>query len=86
MTGWSTIHVTQIKTAREQVRGDQAHGFQGHVNAREVWATEEFKRELEKKPTLYEAVEISGGVNIKKPNSTEADTFITTYRLAPKSR
>jgi hypothetical protein len=55
------------------------------VQAREMWSTGEFKRELERQPTLYEAVEIPGGVNLRKPGSEEEDRFIDAYRLSPKN-
>jgi hypothetical protein len=49
----------------------------------EIWATEEFAEELASRPTLYGAVEIGGGVNLKKPNSREEDTLIRVYRVGP---
>jgi class 3 adenylate cyclase len=49
----------------------------------EIWATEEFAEELANRPTLYGAVEIDGGVNLKKPNSREEDTFIRVFRVGP---
>lgn len=54
------------------------------VQAGEMWSTEDFKRELEKQPTLYDATQIEGGVNLKKPGSLEEDTVIPAYRLGPK--
>jgi hypothetical protein len=55
------------------------------VRASEIWSTDDFKRELEKTPTLYEAKEIPGGVNLKKLGSEEDDSFISAFRLGPKS-
>ena len=51
------------------------------VNPGEIWATEEFKDELAKQPSLYGVVEIEGGVNLKKRDSGEEDTFISAYRV-----
>jgi class 3 adenylate cyclase len=53
------------------------------VNSGEIWATEEFRDELVKQPSLYGAVEIEGGVNLKKRDSGEEDTFIAVYRVGP---
>ena len=54
------------------------------VSASEIWATEEFVEELEKQPNLYRAVEIEGGLNIKKAGSSEEDTFIRAFRMGPR--
>ena len=54
------------------------------MRAHEIWSTEDFKRELEKSLTLYEATEIPGGVNLKKPGSREEDSFIAAFRMGPK--
>jgi class 3 adenylate cyclase len=62
------------------------------VRVSEMWVTEEFKRELEKKPTLYRAMELrpeqseaSSHFNVRKPDSGEADLFVKLYRIGPKS-
>jgi class 3 adenylate cyclase len=47
----------------------------------EIWATDEFKEELAKRPSLYGAVEIEGGLNLKKPRSREEEAFIRVYRI-----
>jgi class 3 adenylate cyclase len=47
----------------------------------ETWASEEFREELAKQPSLYRAVEIEGGMNLKKAGSSEEDAFIRVYRV-----
>ena len=49
----------------------------------EIWATESFRDELAKRPSLYGAVEIEGGMNLKKPGSREEDTFVRAFRVGP---
>ena len=39
---------------------------------------------IAKKPNLYGAVEIEGGLNINKTGSSEEDTFIRAFRVGPK--
>lgn len=53
------------------------------VNAGETWATESFVTELQRGPSLYRAIELQGGLNIKKPGSNEDDTFIRAFRVGP---
>jgi len=53
------------------------------VSPGEIWATEEFATELSSRPTLYGAVEIDGGMNLRKPDSREEDTFIRAFRVGP---
>jgi class 3 adenylate cyclase len=53
------------------------------VSPGEIWATEEFAEALSNRPTLYGAVEIDGGMNLRKPNSREEDTLIRAFRVGP---
>jgi class 3 adenylate cyclase len=61
------------------------------VTASEIWVTEEFKRELEKKPTLYSAVELrpeegrdegQTHFNVRKPD--EGDILVKLYRITSR--
>ena len=51
------------------------------MSAGEVWATEQFEAALGSQPSLYRAVEVEGGLNIKKAGSNEADTLIRVFRI-----
>jgi class 3 adenylate cyclase len=67
-----------------------ASRIESHVRPGELWATEEFKRHLERRPTLYAATALPGAdddgtFNVKKPGSSEADVRVRLYRIAPRS-
>ena len=56
------------------------------VEPGQIWATEEFQRELVQRPSLWRAAPLAapdGGdrVNVKKEGGTEPDLWVRLYRL-----
>jgi hypothetical protein len=55
-----------------------------HVVPGQIWATEEFRQELAKRPSLWRTTEIEGGdnrINVKKEGRSEPDLWVNLYRL-----
>jgi class 3 adenylate cyclase len=64
------------------------------VRVSEIWVTGEFKRELDKRPTLYGAFDLqpdeepgssAGSVNVRKEASDQKDILVDLYRIGPKA-
>ncbi len=56
------------------------------VEPGQVWATEEFRQQLQQRPSLWRTVALSGSsaderFNVKKPGSGEDDLWVRLYRL-----
>ncbi len=56
------------------------------VEPGQVWATEEFRQQLQQRPSLWRTVALSGSgaderFNVKKPGSGEDDLWMRLYRL-----
>jgi class 3 adenylate cyclase len=57
-----------------------------HVDPGQIWATEDFRRELARKPSLWRATPIPGpdggdSFNVKKEGGPEPDLWVRLYRL-----
>ena len=57
-----------------------------HVVPGQIWATEEFRQELGKRPSLWRTTEIAGSdgsnrINVKKDGRSEPDLWVSLYRL-----
>ena len=57
-----------------------------HVDPGQIWATEDFRRELARKPSLWRATPIAGPdggdrFNVKKAGGPEPDLWVRLYRL-----
>jgi class 3 adenylate cyclase len=57
-----------------------------HVLPRQIWATEEFRQQLARKPSLWRTTEVmapdgSNRFNVKKVGRTEPDLWVRLYRL-----
>ncbi|HUH92110.1 MAG TPA: hypothetical protein VL742_03050 [Casimicrobiaceae bacterium] len=57
-----------------------------HVVPGQIWATEEFRQELSKRPSLWRTTEIDGSngsnrFNVKKDGRSEPDLWVSLYRL-----
>ena len=57
-----------------------------HVVPGQIWATEEFRQELAKRPSLWRTTEIEGSnggnrINVKKDGRSEPDLWVNLYRL-----
>ena len=57
-----------------------------HVVPGQIWATEEFRQELGKRPSLWRTTEIAGDdgsnrINVKKNGRSEPDLWVNLYRL-----
>jgi class 3 adenylate cyclase len=56
-----------------------------HVEPGQIWATEEFRQELSKKPSLWRTTPVPGPAgdrfNVRKEGGTEPDLWVRLYRL-----
>ncbi len=56
-----------------------------HVEPGQIWATEEFRQELSRKPSLWRTTPVPGPsgdrFNVKKEGGTEPDLWVRLYRL-----
>ncbi len=56
-----------------------------HVEPGQIWATEEFRQQLSKKPSLWRTTPVPGPAgdrfNVKKEGGTEPDLWVRLYRL-----
>jgi class 3 adenylate cyclase len=57
-----------------------------HVAPGQIWATEEFREELAKRPSLWRTTEMRGPdgsnrINVKKDGRSEPDLWVRLYRL-----
>jgi len=57
-----------------------------HVVPGQIWATEEFRQELAKRPSLWRTTEIEGSdgsnrINVRKDGGSEPDLWVSLYRL-----
>jgi class 3 adenylate cyclase len=56
-----------------------------HVAPGQIWATEEFREELARKPSLWRTTPVPGpagdSFNVKKEGGTEPDLWVRLYRL-----
>jgi class 3 adenylate cyclase len=57
-----------------------------HVVPGQIWATEEFRQELSKRPSLWRTTEVAGSdgsnrINVKKNGRSEPDLWVHLYRL-----
>ncbi|HET9763930.1 MAG TPA: hypothetical protein VFR50_10455 [Casimicrobiaceae bacterium] len=57
-----------------------------HVVPGQIWATEEFRQELGKRPSLWRTTEVAGSdgsnrINVKKDGRSEPDLWVNLYRL-----
>jgi class 3 adenylate cyclase len=56
-----------------------------HVAPGQIWATEEFRQQLSKKPSLWRTTPVPGPAgdrfNVKKEGGTEPDLWVRLYRL-----
>jgi hypothetical protein len=57
-----------------------------HIDPGQIWATEDFRRELARKPSLLRATPIPGPdggdrFNLKKEGGPEPDLWVQLYRL-----
>ncbi len=56
-----------------------------HVEPGQIWATEEFRQELSRKPSLWRTTPVPGPAgdrfNVKKEGGTEPDLWVRLYRL-----
>lgn len=57
-----------------------------HVEAGQIWATEEFRQQLSRKPSLWRTTRVldargSDRFNVKKESGTEPDLWVGLYRL-----
>jgi hypothetical protein len=57
-----------------------------HVQPGQIWATDEFRQQLARKPSLWRTTKVmapdgSGRFNVKKPGRPEPDLWVRLYRL-----
>jgi len=57
-----------------------------HVVPGQIWATEEFRQELAKRPSLWRTTQIEGSdgsnrINVRKEGGSEPDLWVSLYRL-----
>ncbi len=56
------------------------------VEPGQIWATEEFRQQLQERPSLWRTVPVAGPgeedrFNVKKPGAAEPDLWVRLYRL-----
>jgi hypothetical protein len=62
------------------------HRVEPHVRPEQIWATEEFRQQLARKPSLWRTTQVmspDGGerFNVKKDGRAEPDLWVRLYRL-----
>jgi len=63
-----------------------ASRVEAHVSPGQIWATEEFREQLARRPSLWRMTEVAAAdgtdrFNVKKEGSTEPDLWVRLYRL-----
>ncbi len=73
----------------------RAARIEPHVEAGEIWGTDEFRQALEARPTRYQATPVGsrageqgpeGTINVKKAGSSEQDIWVRLFRIEPRRR